>query len=68
MSELIKTVKTLCREIEKVAGDVEREDSNGDHATQVANYAAANAMRQIASVIGYTLIGTEDFRETDAND
>lgn len=63
MNELNKTVKTLCRNIEQAAGEVEREDTNGDTLTRVANGAAANAMRQIASVIGYTLIGTEDFSE-----
>ena len=60
------TVKKLCRGIEELANEKESsagDYSHGDHAQAQAIYESANTLRQLASVIGHALIGTEDFKE-----
>lgn len=57
-----RLIKTLGRELEASAADFEDAHS-ADHATSQAHYAAAEAIRRVAGVIGYVLIGTEDFSQ-----
>lgn len=64
------TVKKLCRDIQKLADDKDSSASDyahGDHATQQAIYESANTLRSLADVIGFALIGTEDFSEKDGS-
>ncbi len=57
-------VKRLGRELHKAASDIETDETH-DHAEQQANYGAAKALRAVADTIGYVMIGTEDFTDTD---
>lgn len=65
--DIEKVVKTLCRELEVTAKDMENHGSQ-DHATAAAAYAGAEAIRRVAGTIGWILLGTEDFREDKEGD
>jgi hypothetical protein len=56
-------VKLIGRALEESAKDMENHHSE-DHATGAAAYAGADAIRRVAGVISYVLIGTEDFSHT----
>ncbi len=58
---IVKTVKAVCREIASRADHLEASGSSGDHARSEANYAAAQAVREVADAISFALLGTEDY-------
>lgn len=62
------TVKKLCRGIEELASEKESsagDYARGDHATHSAIIESANTLRQLADVISFSLLGTEDYSEKD---
>ncbi len=56
-------IKKLCREIAGHADDHGRRAADShDHAETQAYFISAQAMREIADAIAYTLLGTEDYK------
>ena len=64
-NDLTAIVHTLGSALHVAAASLEQSHSD-DHATQVAHYAAADAVRTVADAIGYVLIGTESFIDPEA--